>query len=624
MTKLTAQLCVGALLANSPALAQEIPAADKAMRYYDRHLIDVSNLRTFTEGSMIADMMIHADAMFDAEDKWKMTLYQMIRAGSAHHQARSAFQLSHLGVPMEEILAIWQPGYIDTIADPRLKAAFTFVDQLATLPGRVTADSHAMLRGHFVDRQIAELIEMTAFNAANAVHDSILPIPTDQATLDWANANLAPVGWSAGKNISAGTEEQRAALFAGDLMEEARQEILANWNRADLDAPEAGFDTDWLNAVTGYDISRITMDSDQDGVEDPFDFYPLDHDRWAEPGSVDTNLPDAVTPAFDAAAYDIAYYSAPGSSAGEVPFSDRINFDTQWVRQSGMGTSRIEDYFAGGDRALPMKFLWQVFVTYQLASGCTHCQVHGTRWLYEYLQDEAPDGVVSTAAMGEIHDLFDIERSDRFTAAELAALRFARDAGPLPARTTAAHIEELRRHYSDRQIQELMMVMVAGARLSAGQQGNVTVTDRTSMAWALRALPEVGWRPGDHLGLPQEQRRLFMSEIEPMIMAIVMSGGELDFASEWVGKHVPLAVDGDGDGVEDAFDGFPDDPTRWEDTDRDGIEDSADSDIDGDGLSNDLEAQANTFPFKADSDGDGIPDPEELRLGTDPVDPTSF
>ena len=134
MTKLTAQLCVGALLAYSSALAQEIPAADKAMRYYDRHLIDVSNLRTFTEGAMIADMMIHADAMFDAEDKWKMTLYQMIRAGSAHHQARSAFQLSHLGVPMEEILAIWEPGYIDTIAAPRLKAAFTFVDQLATLP----------------------------------------------------------------------------------------------------------------------------------------------------------------------------------------------------------------------------------------------------------------------------------------------------------------------------------------------------------------------------------------------------------------------------------------------------------------------------------------------------------
>ena len=167
--------------------------------------------------------------------------------------------------------------------------------------------------------------------------------------------------------------------------------------------------------------------------------------------------------------------------------------------------------------------------------------------------------------------------------------------------------------------------MVAGGRLSAGQQGNVTVTDRTtSMASALRALPKVGWRPGGHLGLPQEQRRLFMSEIKPTIMAIAMEGGEVGFASEWVGKHVPLAIDRDADGVEDAFDGFPTDPSRWEDTDRDRIEDSADSDIDRDGLSNEIEAQAGSFPYKADSDGDGMSDPEELRVGTNPVDPRSL
>jgi len=75
------------------------------------------------------------------------------------------------------------------------------------------------------------------------------------------------------------------------------------------------------------------------------------------------------------------------------------------------------------------------------------------------------------------------------------------------------------------------------------------VTDRTSMAWALRALPKLGWRPGDHLDLPQEQHRLFMSEIDPTIMAIVMGGDPLDFASEWVGKLVLLAIDANGDGV---------------------------------------------------------------------------
>ncbi|MEM9812593.1 MAG: hypothetical protein AAF913_07985, partial [Pseudomonadota bacterium] len=575
------------------------------MPYYDRHLIDVSNLRTFTEGSLIGDMMIHADAMFDATSKWKMTLYQVIRADSPHHQARAAYQLAYLGVPLEEIHAIWQPDYIETLTDPRMKAAFTFVDQLATLPGRVTADSHGLLRQHFVDRQIAELIEVISFNTANALHDNVLPIPTDADTLAWARENLARVGWSAGANISQSEAEQRAALFAGDRMEAARQEILADWNREDASAPAASFASDWLNEVTGYDISRVVHDSDEDGVEDPFDRYPLDPSRWADPGIEDENLPDPATPPFDVAAYDRAFYTAPVLTETVYPFSDRINFDTQWTRQNDMGTSRIEDYFAAGDRALPMKFLWQVFVVYQLSSGCTHCQVHGTRWLYEFLESEA-EGEVSEDAMGDIYDLFDFERSTRFSPAELSAFRLARDAGPLPTLTTAAHIEDLRRHYSNRQIQELMMVLVAGGRLSAGQQGNVTVTDRTSMAWALRALPKMGWRPGGHIGLPQEQRRLFMSEIEPTLMAIAMSGGEIDFASEWVGKHVPLAIDTDGDGVEDAFDGFPDDPAMWEDTDRDGIEDRVDDDIDGDGLSNALEAEAGTFPYKADSDGDGV------------------
>lgn len=608
----------------SISFANDTPAADRALNYYDRHLIDISNLREFTEGSMVGDAMIHRGAMFEETTKWKMTLFQMIRADSRHHQARSAFQLSFLGVPDDEILAVWKPDYIDSIEDPRTRAAFRFVDELATLPGRVTAGSHANLRAHFVDRQIAELIELISFNAANAVHDNILPIPTDQQTLEWAHSKLASVGWSAAKNVASSSDEQRAALFAGELMEAARQEILDGWDRQDLSAPSPRFSRDWLNSVTGYGIPRVTMDSDRDGVEDPFDDFPLDHSRWAAPGRWESNLPgDDVLP-FDGAAYDVPYYFAPEARPADVPFSDRINFDTEWTRQTAMGTSRIEGYFAAGDRALPMKFLWQTFVTYQLASGCVHCQVHGTRWLYEFLETEASDGVVSDEALRDIYDLFDIERSDRFSPAQLAALRFARDAGPLPTRTTAAHIEELRRYYADREIQELMMVVIAGARLAAGQQGNVTVTDRTSMAWALRALPPIGWRPGDHLGLPQEQRRLFMSEVEPTMAGIVMSGAELDFASEWVGKHVPLAVDRDDDGVEDAFDGFPDDPTRWEDTDRDGIEDGADSDIDGDGLSNELEAQARTFPYKADSDGDGILDPDELRDRSDPLDPRSF
>ncbi|MEM6914802.1 MAG: thrombospondin type 3 repeat-containing protein, partial [Pseudomonadota bacterium] len=118
-----------------------------------------------------------------------------------------------------------------------------------------------------------------------------------------------------------------------------------------------------------------------------------------------------------------------------------------------------------------------------------------------------------------------------------------------------------------------------------------------------------------------EQRPYHMSQLFDRMVADISTGKVPDAATAFIGKDVPLAVDRDGDGVEDAYDGFPRDPSRWADTDRDGTEDRRDRDIDGDGLSNRKEVEQGTFPYKADSDGDGIDDREEIRAGTDPLNP---
>jgi hypothetical protein len=236
-----------ALLATT-ALANGLPtppAADLEMAFSDRHKIDISNLRDYFDGLLVADAMIHADGMFDARTKWMLTLYQMILAGSTHHQARSAYQLSLMGVPADEIRALWAAGFVDTLEDPRLQAALRYMDVAATLPTRVTADTHAMLRMHYIDRQIAELFDLAAINAAKAVYDQILPIPTDQETLDWAAETLGPVGWTPGHNLS--TEaEQRANPFVGEALAAAQAEIYSSWVPGDLAAPAPEFATDWI------------------------------------------------------------------------------------------------------------------------------------------------------------------------------------------------------------------------------------------------------------------------------------------------------------------------------------------------------------------------------------------
>ncbi|MEO1148619.1 MAG: hypothetical protein AAFY26_23870 [Cyanobacteria bacterium J06638_22] len=615
----------------NPVFAQAAPpppAADVEMTYYDRHKIDVSNLRDFYDGLLIADMMIHADAMFDAETKWKLTLYEMILLGSNHHQARSAYQLSLMGVPMDEIRAIWSPDYVASIADERMRAAFEFVEVAAINPARVTADTHAALRMQFIDRQIAELVELVAINAAMATHDLILPIPTDQETIDWASANLASAGWEPGLNQSSSPEEQRAALFVGEALETAHNEILADWEPGNLAAIDPVFATDWINHITGYGVSPMTFDGDKDGIEEPFDFYPEEYLRWENPDWDAENLPPAGIPPFDVTAYDYPYYQPSVVPETQYPLSDRNRFDTEWTRQSSLGTVKIDAYFSSTDRALDLPTKWQIFFVNQLASGCGHCQVHGAYGIYDAIEDDYPhDRIpldVLPAVIERIQALFDFERSDLFTDAEKAAFRLARDAGPLPTRTTAAHIEELRHYYSDREIQEILSLLITGGWLSTAMQSQLTVTDRLSMAWALRYLTPVGWQPGAHIGLPHEQRRFHMTEVTDFAIAQMNSGEIIDGASEWLDVDVPLAVDTDSDGVEDGFDGFPNDPTRWEDTDRDGIEDALDDDIDGDGIANLEEVSMGIFPYKADSDGDGVDDPTEIEAGTAPVDPRNF
>jgi uncharacterized peroxidase-related enzyme len=87
-------------------------------------------------------------------------------------------------------------------------------------------------------------------------------------------------------------------------------------------------------------------------------------------------------------------------------------------------------------------------VVSSVSAGCRYCQAH-----------EAVDAKMRGVDDEKIAAIWDFERSPLYDDAERAALRFARDASLVPNEVTPAHFDELRRHWDDGQIVEMLAVV---------------------------------------------------------------------------------------------------------------------------------------------------------------------
>lgn len=148
-----------------------------------------------------------------------------------------------------------------------------------------------------------------------------------------------------------------------------------------------------------------------------------------------------------------------------------------------------------GPGGIPDRLKSEVFTVASLASGCRHCQAHGAYGLH-----------LRGVNTERIQALWTFERSPLFTDAERAALRLACDAGAVPNGVTAQHFEDLRRHFSDDQIKEMLAVIALTGFLNRYSDTLSVVTDQESADWALEHLAPVGWALGKHAGAASEQR----------------------------------------------------------------------------------------------------------------------
>ena len=148
------------------------------------------------------------------------------------------------------------------------------------------------------------------------------------------------------------------------------------------------------------------------------------------------------------------------------------------------------------DNDLGRQLTLEVFTVASQGAGCRHCQAHGGYGLAEI-------GVETD----RIRQLWSFETSDYFSPADRAALRFAIAAAKAPSEVTPQHHVELREHYSDREIADILAVICVAGWLNRWNDALATVTDAESVNWAEANLESVGWSIGKHVGEPAEQRQ---------------------------------------------------------------------------------------------------------------------
>ena len=121
-----------------------------------------------------------------------------------------------------------------------------------------------------------------------------------------------------------------------------------------------------------------------------------------------------------------------------------------------------------------------------VSAGCRYCQAH-----------EAVDAKLRGVDPEKIAAIWDFEHSPLYSEAERAALRFARDASFVPNEVTPAHFEELRRHWDDGEIVEMLAVIGLFGFLNRWNDSMATALEEIPMAFAADRYGD-RWEPGKH------------------------------------------------------------------------------------------------------------------------------
>jgi uncharacterized peroxidase-related enzyme len=121
------------------------------------------------------------------------------------------------------------------------------------------------------------------------------------------------------------------------------------------------------------------------------------------------------------------------------------------------------------------------------ASGCRYCQAHMTNLASIY-----------RASDEKIRAVWDFETSQLFSPAERAALRLGYHAALVPNEATAADFDELKRHFDEGQIVEIVATIALFGYLNRWNDTMATALEPRAIEVASRAIGDMGWQAGKH------------------------------------------------------------------------------------------------------------------------------
>jgi len=121
------------------------------------------------------------------------------------------------------------------------------------------------------------------------------------------------------------------------------------------------------------------------------------------------------------------------------------------------------------------------------AAGCNYCQAHTAH------------GAERLGLSPEkIEALWSYQTSEHFSAAERAALSLAQAAGSVPNAASDTHFDELKEHFSEDQIAEIVGVISYFGFLNRWNDTLATPLEESPLAFAEAHLAQSGWKVGNH------------------------------------------------------------------------------------------------------------------------------